>query len=993
MKKILTTTALAAATLAGVAQVNSPAPEGYLRRAIDMYNDANYVGCTDQMRYLKDNNPTPAQLEDADYYIAMSALHLNKADAEALVKYFMWRYPASARIAGAHLALGNLYTATGRYGEALNEFSQIAAKSLDRSSADRLDASRAYCLLKQGDYDLAEPIYRRLTRSKEYADEARFYEGYIAYVRKDYTKAADLFRKCNRAKAPGNMADYYLAQIEYLDGDYAQAATTARRLYSDERIEPSFRYEAMRVAGESYYQLDDLSEALPLLREYAANTSEPLPTTLYMLGVTEYREGNYEEAVKDLTPVTDIDNAMGQSANLFIGQAMMRQANYSGAMIAFDRALRKNFDSDVREAAFYNYAVAKTEGGKIPFGNSVATFEEFLRTFPDSRHASAVREYLVSGYMTDNNYAAALSSINQIKNPSKKILAAKQQVLYALGSREVMSGQNTDAIRHLTEAVSLKAHDAKTAAESELWLGEAYYATGDYAKAQKSYASSLTGNRLSGNNRQTALYGLAYSCFRQGDSQDATKYFKDFLTSRPEPSGMLRADALNRMADHYYTQKDFGKAASTYADAYRANPGTGDYALLSRARMYGYNGDYKEKVSLMQQFIKEFPKSSMLPQAYIDLGESYAQLGNTDRSIEAYSMVASRYPGSAYGRQANLLLALSYLNENDKSQAIDTYRRLITTAPGSEEARQASDNLKQIMADDGRLDEYVDFINSVPGAAPVGASDVENAAFLAAERDYLNKGLTGRLTDYLDRFPQGASRPTALGYAVTANATAGNHEATIGYADELIENYPDNAAVPAALKAKAAALAGQGKGELALAAYEQLATTASTPDMLNEAQLGIMRTARDLGQYDRVIEAAGAITASSTPTGEQRSEAAFNHADALYNTGDTEGAIAGWTDLSADLNDIYGTKALFRIAQAQFDAKDLKAARKSAEKLIDSDTPHNYWLARGFILISDINRAEGNLFEADQYLISLRDNYPGTETDIFQMIDDRLNNK
>ena len=191
-----------------------------------MYNDANYVGCTDQMRYLKDNNPTPAQLEDADYYIAMSALHLNKADAEALVKYFMWRYPASARIAEAHLALGNLYTVTGRYGEALNEFSQIAAKTLDRSSSDRLDASRAYCLLKQGDYDLAEPIYRRLTHSKEYADEARFYEGYIAYVRKDYTKAADLFRKCNRAKAPGNMADYYLAQIEYLDGDYSQAAGT-----------------------------------------------------------------------------------------------------------------------------------------------------------------------------------------------------------------------------------------------------------------------------------------------------------------------------------------------------------------------------------------------------------------------------------------------------------------------------------------------------------------------------------------------------------------------------------------------------------------------------------------------------------------------------------------------------------------------------------------------------------------------------------------------
>lgn len=321
MKKILTTTAIAAAALTGAAQVNSPAPEGYRQRAIDMYNDANYVGCTDQMRYLKDNNPTAAELEDADYYIAMSALHLDKADAEALIKYYMWRYPASSRIADARLALGNLYMAQSRYADALREFSLIADKTLDRSSADRLDASRAYCLLKQGEYDLAAQLYRRLSRSKEYADEARFYEGYIAYVKKDYRKAADLFNNCNRAKAPGDMADYYLSQIQYLDGDYAKAAATARRLYTNDAVDPAFRYEAMRVAGESYYQLDDLSKALPLLREYASNTDEPLPTTLYMLGVTEYREGNYEEAVRDLTPVIDFDNAMGQSASLFIGQA------------------------------------------------------------------------------------------------------------------------------------------------------------------------------------------------------------------------------------------------------------------------------------------------------------------------------------------------------------------------------------------------------------------------------------------------------------------------------------------------------------------------------------------------------------------------------------------------------------------------------------------------------------------------------------------------
>ena len=994
MRKLLATTAIATVTaLTAVAGVNSPTTEGYHQRAIDMYNDANYVGCTDQMRYVKKNNPTASELEDADYYIAMSSMHLNKGEAEALIKYFMWRYPSSARIAEMHLTLGNLYMASERYGEALKELNTIEAKSLDRSSNERYEASRAFCLLKQGDYDLAEPIYRRLAHSKEYADEARFYEGYIAYVKKDYSKAANLFKKCDKGKDPGNMADYYLAQIYYLNGDYSQAASTARRLYNDESVDASFRYEAMRVAGESYYQLDNLAEALPLLRNYVANTATPLPTTLYILGVTEYREGNYDEAIKNLTPAIDFDNAMGQSANLFIGQSMMKQANYSGAMIAFDRALRMIHDNNVREAAFYNYAVAKTEGGKIPFGNSVATFEEFLTTFPNSQYAEQVREYLISGYMTDNNYSAALTAINQLKQPSEKILAAKQQVLYALGSREVMAGNNAEAIKHLTEAVKLKSHNANTAAESELWLGEAYYATGNYENAQKSYANAMSGNRLSAANKATALYGIGYSCFRQGDSEKASQYFNDFISAKPAPTNALKADALNRIADHYYSKKEFSKAAATYNDAYIANPTAGDYALLSRARMNGYDGNYKNKVDLLQKFIKEFPKSSMLPQAYIELGEGYAQLGNSDRSIEAYSVVASRYSNSAYGRQANLLLALAYLNENDKSQAIATYKQLISNAPGSEEAVQASENLKQLMANDGQLDEYVSFINSVPGATPVNASDVENAAFVAAERDYLRKGLTAKLTDYLNRFPQGASRAIALGYVIDASSTAGDNDATVKYASELVEKYPDNNLVPSALKAKAEALAAQSKGELALATYEQLSVTASTPEMLNEAQLGIMRTARDLGQYQRAIDAATAITASSTPSTQQRAEAEFTHADALYNIGDTTNALAKWSELSNNINDIYGTRALFRIAQAQFDNNNLAEARKSAEALIDSDTPHNYWLARGFILISDINRAEGNTFEADQYLISLRDNYPGTETDIFKMIDDRLNNK
>ena len=158
--------------------------------------------------------------------------------------------------------------------------------------------------------------------------------------------------------------------------------------------------------------------------------ADPQLSTLYILGVSRYKEGDTEGAIKDLTPVTACNDAMGQSAYLYIGQCYLRQGNVNSALLALEKAYRMDYDRNVQETAFYNYAVARMEGGRTPFGSSVTMFEDFLRRYPDSRYAPEVQEYLITGYMTDNNYEKALASINKIKRPSKAIQAAKQRVLY-----------------------------------------------------------------------------------------------------------------------------------------------------------------------------------------------------------------------------------------------------------------------------------------------------------------------------------------------------------------------------------------------------------------------------------------------------------------------------------------------------------------------------------------------------------------------------------
>ena len=73
-----------------------------------------------------------------------------------------------------------------------------------------------------------------------------------------------------------------------------------------------------------------------------------------------------------------------------------------------------------------------------------------------------------------------------------------------------------------------------------------------------------------------------------------------------------------------------------------------------------------------------------------------------------------------------------------------------------------------------------------------------------------------------------------------------------------------------------------------------------------------------------------------------------------------------------------------------YKAKKYGAAEKEILQFIEQSTPHAYWLARGFVLLSDVYVAMGKNLEARQYLLSLQQNYKADD-DIESMITTRLN--
>ncbi|MDE7397595.1 MAG: tetratricopeptide repeat protein, partial [Muribaculum sp.] len=459
--------------------------EMFLHRAGRMYSAGNYQATLDQLDYILDTQHSvmsPAEMSDACWLRAGALLRSGYID-EARRAYTLWLNDngASPRRVACEVALADCDFFQGRYETAVVAYAAIRSGAVDPSLRGELDYRMAFCYLKLGQLDKAKAGFERLSAWRDYRSARNFYLGYIAYLEGDYAEARRLMALADPSTAPGCDARYYLIQMDYQQRNYSLAFDEAQTVIDA----PSpYGAEMMRIAGESAWLTGRRDDAFGYLDRYMSMTDKPESSAKYILGIRAYENGEWRRTIELMTDAAAThDDAMGQSAYLYTGQALLREGDRDAALIAFDRAARMTFDSAVTETALYNYIATRQEGGRTPFGSTTALCEEFLAKYPKSKYASRVREYLVTGYMTDDNYEKALESLQNLRNPDKSLLAAKQQVLLTLGSRDVAAGQYSRALQRLSEARTLAGRDLGKVAQCDLWLGETKYRLADYKDA------------------------------------------------------------------------------------------------------------------------------------------------------------------------------------------------------------------------------------------------------------------------------------------------------------------------------------------------------------------------------------------------------------------------------------------------------------------------------------------------------------------------------
>ena len=929
---------------------------------------------------------------DKEYARVCKEYELRSENSLELLEAYLKQYPDSRHANRIEAMMASVYFEDGKYPEAIALYRSCNLDALPDKERDEAALKLATSYLKLGNLEEAKVWFTLLKEvSKTHQADAVYNLGYIDYVEGRYDAALKTFTSLKNDDVYDALVPYYIGEIHLTRGEYKQADEVASdylRHFAGHKDEA----EMNRIQGEARSAMKDYLNAIASLEAYVNVVSQPQRKAMYELGMSYYHTGAYSKATEMLGRTTMEQDALAQNANLHMGLAYLQLKERNQARMAFEQASVADHDLAVKEQALYNYALCIHETSYSPFAESVTVFERFLNEFPASRYRERVNDYLVETYMNTRSYDAALKSIAKISKPGPRIMEAKQKILFRLGTQAFANARFEEALQYFNRSLEVGQYNFATQADASYWRGEAYYRLKNYKAAGQDFRKYL---ELTKNKRSPeyglALYNLGYTDFNQKNYHGALNWFGRFVNESVHDNKQVLADAYNRMGDCNFYARKFDDARRSYDKAEQVDPSLGDYSLYQEGFVKGLQRDYTGKIQSLNQLITNYPQSQYIDDALYEQGRAFVQLEDNANAIERFHALVKTFPQSNMARRAANEIGLLYYQDDKYPEAIAAYKEVIKNYPGSEEARLAQRDLKSIYIDLNKVDEYADFASTIPGGANFDVNERDSLTYVAAERVYMRGEMTearNSFVKYLQTFPEGAFSLNANYYIGLIDYNQQNYESASAHLNKVLE-YPDNKYSEEAMmmSAEMAYLAKDYARSLEL--YKLLKDRASTPERRQLAATGMLRSAAMTDNKEEVILAATAVLSDAKVAPELENEARHYRAKALVDVNQLSHAVEDWQVLAQDTRNVYGAEAKYQLAQYLFNVGKTAETEKEVLNYLEVSTPHAYWLARSFVLLSDIYAKLDRKLEARQYLLSLKQNYQADD-DIAGMIESRL---
>ena len=980
--------------------------------AMDLFQKEKFASAQHHFDLLaKDANARGTrQQSDAVYYAAVCSEELGNDDANYRLEEFLRLYPESDKCNMAVFFQGCYLYGKGRYAEAKNKFLQVSPADVEYGFRNEFNFKLGYCYLITDEIEKAQSCLQRvITGNSKYKSSALYYYAHIQYMRGDYDLALENFRKLEKDHKFSKIVPSYMARIYYYLGREDELLAMAPSMLESEDI---FRKgELQQMVGEVYFNRGEYQQAINYYRMAEKtyrdednknsasapasgklgndapmkNLTSNLPVcqnndNTYQMGYSYYMLKQYDSAAVYLSRKTSCSDSIAQSAIYTLADTYIRLGRKDDARSMFLQASQLDYDSKIKEDALFNYAKLGCELQKNPYNESIRSFEEYLQKYPKTKHRSEIEEILTGLYLTTRNYRDALTLIEKIEPKNAEMNQAYQRIVLNRGI-ELFNGRDIqEAGGYFLKATKINAVPRVTTDAYYLY-GESMYRMGQKASARNAMAKFFRGTHAQQSPYYSqALYTDGYLKMEASDYLGAETQFRHFLAGlTPQIEARQKYDAYNRLGDCLYAEKHFNEAVSQYDVVIAANAKDADYATYQKALCYGALGKNDQKLTYLNYVFERYETSLLASKAMLEIANTYLVLDNNEMALLYFNNFLKQYPRSSHVKEALLDRGLIYYNMDQDSLALESLDQLLRRYPGTEESRDALTTIKNIYIHQNRVDEYFTYVKETTKTT-VSSNEQDSLTYQVAANYYYEGDCDNAISGmerYLKSFPNGLFALTAHHYLADCLFKSGLNEKALPHF-EALANYNKNQYTETALVNAANIAYGLGDYTKALDHYVRLVALAEDDNSRLAARQGLLRCYVKMESHDNIIATATALLKDPKVTNDQREEAQLDMARSYWKTNQYDSAAIYYNVLKNSHNGDYSGEANYRLAQKLYLAQDYAGSEKAIEAIAAAPS-NDYWLAKSFILWSDIFYAQGNTLQAKQTLQSIIDNYDGDD--------------
>lgn len=957
-------------------------------KAVDLFNRQKYGQAQELFKTYIEENPitTTETLIEAEYYNAMCALNLMNDDAEYLVFQFVAHYPESPKVNQLKFELAKYHYQNKKNNNTLKALKSVDHNQLTPEEQAEYFFMKGYSLFMKNDYDEARvAFYEIIDKDTKFTSPAIYYYSHINYTQENYQTALEGFNRLKDDETFSPIAPYYIVQILFIQKKYQEIVEYAPPIL--ENVTKKRKAEVAKIIGLSYYNMKQYKDAIPYLIIYTEDTESVDKEDWYQLGYSYYFEKQYDKAVEAFKKIAYGNNALSQNGLYHLADCYLKLNKKDEARMAFMGASKMDYDKDIKEDALYHYALVTHETSFSPFNETIKAFEEYLKLYPRSPRNDEVYKHLAVVYLHTKNYKAAYESMQKIKNPNESINKAKQKITYYRGLELFNNLAFDEALKMFDISLENQEYDALLAAQAYYWSGEACYRLEEFDEALEKYNSFLESNLAKRVPEYSQIhYNMGYCFFSKKEYQKSLEQFLKFeSTATSKPSNLLY-DAYNRIADCYYTLTQYDNSLTYYNKNITAGKFDVEYAMYQKGQALGLLKRHQEKISIDNTLITKFPNSPYQDDALFELGKTYTIVNEDNKAIESYQTIIKNYPNSSYYSKAYVQLGLIYYNDGNNEKALETYKKVVEGFPGSAESENALTGIRNIYVDMNNIEAYFAYVESLGTQTSVSMAEQDSLSYITAENLYMTGDCDkakSSFIKYIDRFKDGKFLINAHYYSGDCQYKSQEYDEALASFNYILDK-PKNPFTEPAFLGAANINYWNKDYEEALNNYIQLENIAEVKTNIQAAKTGRMRCYFYLNKYEEAIKAATHVLEAEKLTDNMRSEANYIMGKCKLAIGDYDGAIDHLLIPARDLSTDRGAESKYMLADIYYTMGKIVESRAVIYDFIDKGTPHEYWLAKAFILLSDIFSETNNEFQAVYTLQSIIDDYSVPDDGIIQ---------